>query len=252
MLPGPEISSTCRDPAAGFLRLPCMGTMVNNSGKHSAYQHSATTPGTMINKNSDIKAWFHDQIEQNTDSLFSVAMRLTRNSADAEDLVAECVAKAWTSLRSLQDHNRFRPWIFRILHNRFFSDCRKQAVRPKEQSFDESGGAEQYQEVAGLLIQQPDEFLDWWANPEHEVINNMLGTEIIRAIESLPEAFKMTVVLINLEGFSYDEAAEVLGVSPGTVRSRMNRGRTLLQKALWQHARDAGLIKDNMPMEGNT
>jgi RNA polymerase sigma-70 factor (ECF subfamily) len=65
------------------------------------------------------------------------------------------------------------------------------------------------------------------------------------AIESLPEVFRTTVMLVNVEGLAYDEAAEVLGVPAGTVRSRMKRGRTLLQKALWDHAKEAGLLEDN-------
>lgn len=105
------------------------------------------------------------------------------------------------------------------------------------------------EQVASLLIQQPNEFLNWWANPEHEFTNNLLGKDLMTAIESLPEVFRITVLLINVEGLSYDETAEVLNVSPGTVRSRMNRGRTLLQKALWQHAIDAGLINESHQTE---
>lgn len=92
-----------------------------------------------------------------------------------------------------------------------------------------------------LLNDQPDEFLIWWANPEREFFNNMLGSAIISAIDDLPEAFRATIILVNVEGLTYDEAAEVLGVPPGTIRSRMKRGRTLLQKALWRQARDAGI-----------
>ena len=104
-------------------------------------------------------------------------------------------------------------------------------------------------EVASLLVRQSDEFLSWWANPEREVINKLLAGELSDAIEKLPESFRIAVVLINIEGLSYDEAAEVLCVSPGTIRSRMNRGRTLLQKALWQQAQDAGLVAENSKME---
>ncbi|MGD8568089.1 MAG: sigma-70 family RNA polymerase sigma factor [Gammaproteobacteria bacterium] len=203
--------------------------------------------GTIANNNT--KAWFSEQIEANMGSLYKVAMRLTRNSTDAEDLVAESVEKAWTSIDKLDDRNRFRPWIFRIMHNRYISSYRKKSVRPDECQYDELDPDNSNHEIASLLIEQPNEFLNWWATPEQELINNMLGDDLIRAVESLPEMFQLTVVLINIEGFSYDEAAEALGVSPGTIRSRMNRGRTLLQKALWQHANDAGLITDEMMME---
>lgn len=195
------------------------------------------------------KRWFSEQIEECTDSLYSLALRLTRNAADAEDLVAESVMKAWTSLPALDDRSRFKPWLFRILHNRFVSDYRKQSVRPSEVSYEESVKSDDREEVASLLIQQSNDFLNWWANPEQTFFNNLLGKDIMAAIERLPENFRVTVLLINVEGMTYDEAAEVLEVSPGTIRSRMNRGRTLLQKALWDYARDAGFISENSTME---
>ena len=191
---------------------------------------------------NELKAFFSARIEENTHSLYTLALRLTANAADAEDLVAESVAKAWSVIGSLQDRQRFRPWIFRILHNRFISDYRKKSVRPAETHYTELDKGQDSEQVAQLLTQQPEEFLLWWANPEREFTNNMLAEDLIAAIDSLPEVFRTTVILINIEGLSYDETAEVLNVSPGTVRSRMNRGRTLLQKALWQHAKDADLI----------
>jgi RNA polymerase sigma-70 factor (ECF subfamily) len=209
--------------------------------------------GIDMSGRDELKDYFSNCIEENMDSLYSLALRLTRNPADAEDLVAESVAKAWLAIDTLDDRNRFRAWIFRILHNRFISDYRKKSVRPVETTYDElSTGEDDKEQVASLLIQQPNEFLNWWANPEHEFTNNLLGEDIMKAIESLPETFRVTVLLINIEGLSYDETAEVLDVSPGTVRSRMNRGRTLLQKALWQHAMDAGLITNEIMMECRT
>jgi len=204
------------------------------------------------NQQDEIKFWFSQNIEKSMGSLYSMAMRLTRNNADAEDLVAEAVAKAWSAVASLEDRDRFRPWIFRILHNCFISHYRKKSVRPEESIYEEEPAENVSCEVAQLLIEQPDEFVSWWANPEREFVNNLLGEQIVQAIEQLPNVFQVTVVLINLEGFSYDEAAEVLGVSPGTIRSRMNRGRTLLQKALWQHAKDAGFINKSPTLECST
>lgn len=200
----------------------------------------------------DIKAFFSHNIESNMESLYALARRLTRNSTDAEDLVAESVAKAWAAIGTLDDRNRFRPWMFRILHNCFISDYRKKSVRPIETSYEEASTCDENEEIASLLIKQPDEFLNWWANPEREFVNNILGEDIMAAIDCLPESFRITVLLINVEGLSYDEAADVIGVSPGTIRSRMNRGRTLLQKALWEHARDAGLTTDANMMECRT
>lgn len=78
------------------------------------------------------------------------------------------------------------------------------------------------------------------------LLNNLLGEKIMAAIDDLPKAFRIAILLVNVEGLTYDEAAEALGVPTGTVRSRMKRGRTLLQKALWEQAKDAGLtVGDN-------
>ena len=176
------------------------------------------------------------------DSLYGLAMRLTRNGADAEDLVADAVAKAWSAVATLEDRARVRGWLFRILHNCYISDYRKKSVRPVEWSYDERSVDGEEDDLALLLGEQTDEFLVWWANPEREFANRLLGQDIVAAIEDLPEVFRTVITLVTIEGLPYDEAAEVLGVPPGTVRSRMKRGRTLLQKALWEHGKDAGLI----------
>ncbi|MDH4109384.1 MAG: sigma-70 family RNA polymerase sigma factor [Gammaproteobacteria bacterium] len=190
----------------------------------------------------DLKAFFSRHVEENMDALYGVAYRLTRNAADAEDLLGEAVARAWAAIGSLADRDRFRPWLFRILRNCFISDYRRQSVRPIEQSLDDVMFTENgEQDLAAWLCDQPDEFLNWWAEPEREFYNDALGDRIMAAIDALPEVFQTTVLLVNVDGLSYDEAAEALGVPPGTIRSRMKRGRTLLQKALWAQAVDAGL-----------
>ena len=194
------------------------------------------------------KTHFSRAIEETMDALYTVALRLTRNGADAEDLVAETVAKAWTAFGQLEDRERFRPWVFRILHNSFISDYRKKRVRPIEASDVRVGACEEDEDdIFSLLETMPHDFLVWWGNPEREYVNKLLGDDIRKAIANLPEAFRVTVVLVNVEGLSYDEAAEVLGVPAGTVRSRMKRGRTLLQKSLWEQATVAGLdVADKM------
>lgn len=201
-----------------------------------------------MSERTELKQYFSRCVEEYMGQLYVMARRLTGNPTDAEDLVADCVTRAWSAITSLEDRERFRPWVFRILHNCFISNYRRKSVRPDETSFDENASGGEGQEIVSLLVKQPDDFLFWWGNPEREFINHLLGEDIIAAIHSLPEAFRMTVLLINLEGFSYDEAAEILGVPPGTVRSRMKRGRTLLQKALWEQARETGIVSED-PVE---
>jgi len=198
-----------------------------------------------MTKRDEIRAFFSREIEDNMDALYGVALRLTRSGADAEDLVAEAVIRAWTAINTLEDRSRFRPWIFRILRNCNISQYRKQSVRPVETRYEDGDD----EELAALLNEQPDDFLMWWANPEREFFNDVLGETILSEIERLPEEFRMTIILINVEGLTYDEAAEVLDIPRGTVRSRMKRGRTLLQKSLWQQAKEAGLIHDRV--DGN-
>jgi RNA polymerase sigma-70 factor (ECF subfamily) len=93
-------------------------------------------------------------------------------------------------------------------------------------------------------MDESDDFLNWWSNPEREFFTGMLGEQIMSAINELPESFRVTILLVNVEGLTYDEAALALGVPKGTVRSRMKRGRTMLQKSLWRQACDAGLRSD--------
>lgn len=189
----------------------------------------------------DIKQWFSRMVGENMDAMYGVALHLTGNSASAEDLVSETVIKAWSSIDRLEDRRRWRPWVFRILRNEFISNYRKQSIRPSEVSWSEEADDGEDFGVSSMLLEQPEEFLNWWASPEQELINGLLGEQIREAIDQLPEAFRMTILLVNVDGLSYDEASVVLGVPFGTIRSRMKRGRTMLQKALWTAALEAGL-----------
>jgi RNA polymerase sigma-70 factor (ECF subfamily) len=191
-----------------------------------------------------IRREFSRRVEAQLDALYGVALRLTRDATEAEDLVSESVAKAWYSIASLDDWTCFRAWIFRIMRNHFITGHRRATRAPEFVRFDAGSGEADDSDLAPLLFAQSDDFLQWWADPEKEVANRLLGEQIMEAVEALPEAFRDTILLVNVDGLGYDEAAEVLGVPPGTVRSRMKRGRTLLQKALWKQARDAGLAQD--------
>ncbi len=187
------------------------------------------------------RSLFEENVMGLLSELYGAALRLAKNRDDAEDLVAESMEKAWANRGSLRDKERFRPWIFRILTNTFTSNCRKRAVRPVQATLPED--ISDHSSDFSLFEQLHQPFLLWWSNPEKEFLNKLLSKDIERAVDALPEAFRTVVVLSDLEGFSYQEMAEVLKVPVGTVRSRLARGRGLLQKALWEHAKDAGLIK---------
>ncbi len=187
------------------------------------------------------RRFFAAEIERLTDRLFGTALRLTRNRDDAEDLVAETVAKAWAKCSELQDPYRFEAWIQRILTNTFVSAWRRRRASPEVATLpDEAHDEEDTPFSLFEKLHQP--FLLWWGSPEESVIAKLLREDIERALDDLSDVFRIAVVLVDVQGHSYPEAAELLGVPVGTVRSRLARGRALLQRSLWEHARDAGLL----------
>lgn len=169
-----------------------------------------------------------------------VARRLCRNDADAEDLVAETVARAWRSLDALEHEAAFRGWIFRILNNTFLDECRRRGARPQLESL-ESEEAEGDEENFSIFEQMHQPFLLWFSTPEQEFLDKLLREDLERALATLPEPYRIVVILSDLEEFSYAEIAETLAVPIGTVRSRLARARSALQKILWQQAKDIGL-----------
>jgi RNA polymerase sigma-70 factor (ECF subfamily) len=184
--------------------------------------------------------FFAEKVARLADRLYGTALRLTRNSADAEDLVAESVAKAWAKLGELSDRQSFDAWIQRILANTFVSEWRHRRASPEVAMEPEPEDGEGDPFSLFEKLHQP--FLLWWTTPEEEVIAKLLREDIDRALDALPDAFRIAIVLVDVQGNSYAEAADLLGVPVGTVRSRLARARAQLQRALWQHAKDAGLL----------
>ena len=170
--------------------------------------------------------------------LHGVARRLTRNEADADDLVAESITRAWSARETLSDPQAFRAWMFRILNNTFVSQRRKALARPREELLDESGEEDGAFSIFERLHQP---FLLWFANPEQEFLDKLLREDLDRALAALPDHYRVVVVLADVEGLKYAEIAEALDVPVGTVRSRLARARSALQRVLWNVARDRGL-----------
>lgn len=183
---------------------------------------------------------FEREVERLMDRLYGTALRLTRDPHDAEDVVAEAVGKAWARRDQLRDGECLEGWLFRILNNTFISAWRRRRCRQDRETPLDSGESD---EEAGFSLyaklHQP--FLLWWGGPEQRFLDDLLLADIQAAIDALPDAFRVVVVLVEIEGHTYEEAAELLGVPLGTVRSRLSRGRSLLQKTLWDQGRDAGL-----------
>lgn len=189
----------------------------------------------------DRRRWFAAQVEHLTDRLYGTALRLTRNPEQAEDLVAETVVKAWARLGELRDPQAFQGWIQRILSNTFVSEWRRRRACPEVAVA--APCEENADEPFSLYEKLHQPFLLWWSDPEERLMAHLLREDLERALDALPEAYRVVVVLVDVQGHSYPEAAEALRVPVGTVRSRLNRARSQLQRALWQHAQEAGLVK---------
>lgn len=183
------------------------------------------------------RAFFQAEVERLMDRLYGTALRLTRSPSDAEDLVSEAVTKAWAGFAQLADRQAFPKWLFRILSNTYISERRR--ARPLAS---ETVLAGEDDEPFSLFEKLHQPFLLWWSNPEQELINKLLGEDIERALDGLPHGFRDVVILVEVNGHSYAEVAEMIGVPIGTVRSRLSRARSMLQRALWTQAQAAGLM----------
>ena len=176
--------------------------------------------------------------------LNGVARRLTRNEADAEDLVAESIARAWCARGSLAQTSAFRGWMFRILHNTFISERRRAMARPHVEPLIE-GECDQHPFSIFERLHQP--FLLWFDNPEQQFLDKLMREDLERALAALPEHYRIVVILADLEEFTYGEIADTLQIPIGTVRSRLARARGALQETLWELARDRGLLARTAP-----
>lgn len=190
-------------------------------------------------------ALFKSEVLSLLPDLFGAALRLAKNRADAEDLVADAVARAWMNLPSLREPGSFRGWVFRILTNDFISRCRARSTQVASESLGEGG-----EESFSLYEKLHPPILLWWGDPEQEFLNRLLREDLERAVDALPETYRVVVVLADVQGFSYKEIAESLDLPLGTVRSRLARGRARLQEALWSHAVDKGLRQEKIPTAG--
>jgi len=181
------------------------------------------------------QATFADQAMPLMSSLYSAALRMTRNPADAEDLVQETYLKAYRGFGGFQEGTNLKAWLYRILTNTFINIYRSKKRRPDETELDEVEDLYLYRRLGGLEAatmgrSAEDELMDWFTEQE-----------VKDALEDLPEQFRMAVLLADVEGFSYKEIADILDIPIGTVMSRLHRGRTGLQKRLYEFAVSRGL-----------
>jgi RNA polymerase sigma-70 factor (ECF subfamily) len=178
---------------------------------------------------------FQEEALPHMDALYRTALRMTKNENDAQDLVQEAMVKAYRHWDKFETGSNCRAWLFKIMTNIFINEYRSKSRAPVSVNVDDIDDNYLYGQLANL---GPEE------NPERELFAKIFDDDVKKAIEELPEDFRMVVVLSFLEGFSYQEIADITDLQLGTVKSRLHRGRKLLQKQLFDYAVKNGYIKD--------
>lgn len=168
--------------------------------------------------------------------LYGAAVRMTRNPANAEDLVQETFLKAYRAYGTFEEGTNLKAWLYRILTNTFINNYRRDSRRPQETDLGELEDLYLFRRLARETSATSS------TSAEDQLLEGLVEEDIKQAIESLPENFRMVVLLADLEGFSYKEIADILDIPIGTVMSRLHRGRKALQVALWDFATKRGLV----------
>jgi len=185
---------------------------------------------------------FEVEALRHLDALYRTALRMTRSEADAEDLVQETYIRAFRFRDQFTLGTNMKAWLFRILTNTFINTYRRKTAQPEVTDLDGIDEFSLYRRMADdrAASSSPD--------PEAELLKTVVDTEVTDALEELPEKFR-TTVLLDVEGFSYKEIAEMLSIPIGTVMSRLHRGRKFLQKRLYDLARERGIAAVRTPQK---
>ena len=194
----------------------------------------------MSDTKPELRALFEEQAIPFMDQLYAAAMRMTRNPADAGDLVQETYAKAYAAFAQFEQGTNLKAWLYRILTNTFINSYRKNQRQPYQNAIDE---LEDWQLGSAESITQGRST----RSAEAEAIDHLPDSDVKEALQSIPEDFRLAVYLADVEGFSYQEIADIMKTPVGTVMSRLHRGRRLLRDLLTEYARDRGIVVPDSP-----
>jgi RNA polymerase sigma-70 factor (ECF subfamily) len=172
-------------------------------------------------------------------------MRMTRNRSDAEDLVQETFIKAWRSFATYQQGTNLRAWLFRIMTNTYINKYNAQQRKPTETELDDVEELFLYKRLGAVDQSQLSQ------SAEDQMLSLFTDDEVKKALEELPDQFRIPVLMSDVEGFSYKEIAEILEIPLGTVMSRLHRGRKAMQKMLYEYAKERGLINEALLPQGD-
>jgi len=182
------------------------------------------------------QALFSDLAMEYMPALYTAALRMTRNPADAEDLVQETYLKAYRAFAGFEQGTNLKAWLYRILTNTYINTYRAKKRRPEIADVEDVEDLYLYRHLSA------NQASGLGRSAEDEALDRFTDTDVKAAIESLPDTFRMAVLLADVEGFSYKEIAEITDVPIGTVMSRIHRGRKALQKALVDRGSTRGLV----------
>lgn len=188
----------------------------------------------IIESQNELYKEFEKEAIPHMDALYNFALRMTGDSADANDLVQDTYLKAFRFFDKFERGTNSKAWLFRILKNTFINNYRKKSKEPDKVDYDEVENF--YENVKPFSSDS--------SHLEKEIYDNLLDDEISNAIASLPDDFKTVIILSDIEGFTYDEIADFVDCPVGTVRSRLHRARKMLFAKLYKYANDKGYVKD--------
>ncbi len=171
------------------------------------------------------------------DMLYGAALRMTKDPAEAEDLVQETYLRAFGNFEQFEEGTNFRAWIFKILTNCFYNRYKHSKISGTTVSLDDVPEFSLYEQAKFLTNER--------GVPEKELLKYIIEEDISRAVQELPDEYRIAFVLSDVYGFNYNEISMIVEVSLGTVKSRLFRARRLLQKSLWEYARKHGAVALN-------